>query len=626
MGQRTLPGDERVSQEVATRSRLPRIAPPSITAVVFVLIATLVPILLQKAVLNSDGDLARHLRHGRYMLEHGSLIRFDPFSFTRPGAPFVGFEYGSQIMYALAERAGGLPAVAVLAGLLIGLTYALLTRFLLQRGVDPLLAFLTVALAAALGAGHWSARPHLFSFVAVVILLAMMEGRPRKPVLACAALFVCWANLHGGFVYGWILIGLYLVGSLGELVVGHDRAAWRGRVRYYLTMLATATTVTLLNPHGLELHRHLMGFFDKPFLLDNTVEFVSPDFHESSGKVFLAILLLTLGSLSLHSRRPTLPRFLVMGAGAAFALISVRNIPLFGLTALPVLALHVDEIWRRLPDPGGVRGRFDVTASRTTTLPWALPVILLLCGLALARGRLGSLRLIRDQFDGTVFPVAAVAKARNEHLEGRLFSDFAWGGYVVYAWPEQKIFIDGGTDFFGEDIFGEYRKIKTLVPGWRELVKKWDISLMLLRRESALAHELVRDGRWNLWYCDSLTVILRGSPATSARTPDAADSAEHALEACAGGPQVRSATPTRDKPQGSVAWRKIAPSPAKSAARASLISQGVDLVSDRGCCRRYLLASMRCTQITGKSAAFQYESQRSRSPPCSSNLRRVVLL
>jgi hypothetical protein len=290
-----------------------------------------------------------------------------------------------------------------------------------------------------------------------------------------------------------------------------------------------------LNPYGLQLHRHLIGFFGQRFLLDNTAEFVSPDFHESSAKVFLAVLLLTFGSLSLYRRRPALPRFLVISAGAAFALISVRNIPLFGLTALPLLALHLDEGWRRLPDYGGVRGRFEVTAGQTSTLPWAVPIAVLLCVVAVARGRLGSLQLIRDQFDGTVFPVAAVAKARGERLQGRLFSGFAWGGYVEDAWPEQKIFIDGGTDFFGEDVFREYLKITRLSPGWRDLLARRDISLMLLRRESSLAHELAREGRWSLWYCDSVAVILRRSTGHSAGTPNGAEPADGELSHCVKG-------------------------------------------------------------------------------------------
>ena len=510
-----------------------RVVAPSIPAIVFILLATLVPLALQKPMLNSDGDLARHLRHGQYMLEHGELIRADPFSFTRPGAPFIGFEYGSQLLYALAERVGGLPGVAILAGLLIALTYALLTGFMLSHRVDPLLACVTLALAIALGAEHWTARPHLFSSLAVVILLAMLGRRSRRgAALTTAVLFVVWANIHGGFVYGWILIALYLGGSLGELIWGNDRAAWSERVRYYGTMLVSSVVATLLNPHGLELHRHLLGFFGKPFLRDNTAEFASPNFHEPTGKVLLAVLLVCLVSLTLHRRRPTLPRLFVICAGIAFALIAVRNIPLFGLTALPLLALHLDELWRRLPDPRGVRGRFETTSRTTATLPWIIPVVLLMVTLALGRGRLGSAQLIRDEFDPTVFPVKAVSRARDDELMGRLYHEFTWGGYLLYAWPQQRIFIDGGTDFFGEDLFREYSMIKGMAPGWRDRLRSHGISLLLLRRELPLSHQVARDGTWTMWYCDSLAVVFRRSESAD-REGRSAGSAEDELNACA---------------------------------------------------------------------------------------------
>jgi len=518
--------------------REPLVTPPSIPAVIFALLTLLVPIGLQIPVLNSDGDLARHLAHGRYMLEHGGLIRHDPFSFTRPGASFVGFEYGSQLLYTLAERIGGLPAVAVLAGVLIGAAYALLARLLLKLGVDPLLAYVTVAVAAVLGIGHWTARPHLFSYVAIVLLLELLERRPGAGIPLTAALFVLWANIHGGFLYGWILIGLYLAGSVAELLWGSDRGAWRERTRYYAGMLATATLVTLINPYGLKLHRHLFGFFRKPFLADNTAEFASPNFHEPGGKLFLVALLLCLGCLALSPRRPILPRLLVICAGMGLALISLRNIPLFGLTAVPLLALHLDGAWRRLPDPRGIRHRFAATASRTSTWPWIGLVLILVVLLAGAHGKVGARRLIADHFDPTIFPVAAVQHARSERLQGRLFSEFTWGGYVGYAWPEQRIFIDGGTDFFGEDLFREYSRIKRLVPGWRGLLEKWHISLMLLNRQSSLAHELARDGRWGLWYCDSLAVVLKRPDQAHNMAPRSdPDSSEAQLDTCATPPR-----------------------------------------------------------------------------------------
>ncbi len=123
----------------------------------------------------------------------------------------------------------------------------------------------------------------------------MLErGSRRGAALMTAVLFVVWANLHGGFVYGWVLIAVYLGGSLGELFWGTERALWRERVRTYGTMLISSAVATFLNPHGLELHRHLFGFFGTPFLRDNTSEFASPSFHEPAGKAFLVVLLLCL--------------------------------------------------------------------------------------------------------------------------------------------------------------------------------------------------------------------------------------------------------------------------------------------------------------------------------------------
>src|SRR6476620_70271 len=118
--------------------RVSLFGPPSIPAVVFIALLVLVPIGLQQPLLNSDGDLARHLTHGRYMLEHHAIIPADPFSYTRPGQPFVAFEYGSQLVYAVAERIAGLPGIAVLAGILVAATYGLVAALLLRRGVDPL--------------------------------------------------------------------------------------------------------------------------------------------------------------------------------------------------------------------------------------------------------------------------------------------------------------------------------------------------------------------------------------------------------------------------------------------------------------------------------------------------------
>ena len=189
---------------------------PSLYDIIFLFWALAIPLGFANRLLSSDGDLARHLRLGRAMLEQGAVLRHDFFSHTASGRPFLAFEWLSEVVYAAAERLGGLALVAIVASLVLALTFSLLARFLIRRGADPLLAYLVSMVAAVLTGSHWLARPHLFTLLAVVILLDLLEGEPPRRLWPFALLFVVWANLHGGFVYGYIVIGAYLVGDLLE--------------------------------------------------------------------------------------------------------------------------------------------------------------------------------------------------------------------------------------------------------------------------------------------------------------------------------------------------------------------------------------------------------------------------
>ncbi|HZI73427.1 MAG TPA: hypothetical protein VFD73_05265, partial [Gemmatimonadales bacterium] len=255
-------------------------------------------------------------------------------------------------------------------------------------------------------------------------------------------------------------------------------------------------------------------------------------FHETSGKILLVVLVGSFSLLVLYRPRPTLPRLLLVCAGALLALMALRNVPLFGLTAVPVLALHTDPLWRSLPYGREVRRRFETTARATRTLPWVLGATALLLVLCLAQGRVGSVQLIQLGFDKTIFPVTAVAEARRHRLDGRLFTEFVWGGYILYAWPEQRVFIDGGTDFYGEDLFREYTRIKRMSPGWRDDMAKRDISLLLLERDKPFTYEIARDASWSMWYCDSLAVVFRKSSSGSERAAERGDSVDRALNDC----------------------------------------------------------------------------------------------
>ncbi len=497
------PDDLPESPGPAPRRARPR---PSLLDIVFIIWAVVIPVGFGHRLLNSDGDLARHLRLGQMMLDAKGLLHVDTFSHTAAGRPFLAFEWLSEVVYAAVERASGLAGVAVFAGLLLALTFTLLARLLLRHGADPLLTYLVSMAAAVLTAGHWLARPHLFTLLAVVILLELLMRRDRS-VWPYLPLFVLWSNLHGGFLYGFVLIGAFLVGDALEAWQRGDRAEALAAARARGAALAIAVAGSLLTPHGFDLLLHVGTFFGRDTILRQTNEFQSPDFHTLNGKLFLAALLASMAAFALTRRRPPWPWLLLVLGNAAIALISQRNIELFALTALPLVALHVDPEWRRFPFLGRARGVFAQEYRGVYGGLGAVMVALLLVGVALLRGQVAGIELTPNRFDPARFPVEAVARGRAAALSGRMFNEFIWGGYLLHDWPEQRVFIDGGTDHFGEELFAEYIRVWNLDPGWRDVLARHEIEWVLVDPRARLAHELVRE-RWGIWFCDSVAVML----------------------------------------------------------------------------------------------------------------------
>ncbi len=494
---------------------------PSIPAISFITWWIVSAIVFPDRMLNADGDMLRHITHGSWMLDHGRLITADPFSFTRAGEPFVAFEYGSQLIYALVYRAGGLAGVAVLAGLLIASTYAILARFLLDRGVDALLTYVITVGAAVLGAVHWVARPHLFTLLAVALLWRALEydagaAGPRSRMLrrlaGVFAFFVVWANLHGGFIFGLILLGIYCAGSVLEMLLDPARRAeWLARAVWYASAGATGLLATFFTPHGIRLHQHVLALFGQKYLLDHTQEFLSPDFHTIVGKLFLVGLLGIITALAAAPSRPDGRRLLLILVMVVFALTARRNIQLFGVTVLPALAMHLDPWWRGLGDWRGIRAVFHRDARVAVTAPYVALTCLVAVVLLLLHGRLGTLQVIPDRVSARHFPVEVVRRARAAGTDGRLFHDFIWGGYLLHAWPEQKVFIDGGTDFYGEELMYTYINTTERGRGWRDSLARWDISLVLVPPMTSFAAELLREPGWRLRDCDGTAALLARS-------------------------------------------------------------------------------------------------------------------
>src|SRR5947208_16954519 len=82
----------------------------------------------------ADGDTGWHIRTGELVLSSGHAPTVDHFSFTRPGAPWFAWEWGSDVIFATLYRWRGMSAVAIAAGAILALAATLWFVRMLRRG------------------------------------------------------------------------------------------------------------------------------------------------------------------------------------------------------------------------------------------------------------------------------------------------------------------------------------------------------------------------------------------------------------------------------------------------------------------------------------------------------------
>src|SRR5215470_8032775 len=256
----------------------------------------------------SDGDTGWHIITGQNILKTFTIPRADPYSHTMNGAPWVAHEWLADVILALFHSAMGLNGPVLLSAAILVLTFLLLYSWMLRQTSEALTAAIFTIIAALGSMLHWLARPHIFSLVltlAFVIILDLYWRGGRNRLWLLPLLMVLWVNLHGGYILGLALVFLYAAANLIIRVTASKEGdpLWKAVKPLVIAALATLAA-TFVNPHGpaiLIFPFHLVG---RSFIMDNVVEFRSPDFHHNF--LFGFTLLLYLAILVLSPKKPDL--------------------------------------------------------------------------------------------------------------------------------------------------------------------------------------------------------------------------------------------------------------------------------------------------------------------------------
>ena len=332
------------------------------------------------------------------------------------------------------------------------------------------------------------ARPHI---LALPIAAAWSAGliaardRGRAPPLALAALMTAWANLHGGFIFGLVLIGPFALEAFIEAPAGARLLT----VRPWATFALAALAAALINPYG-------VGALLLPFRL-MSVENLSrisewrPQDFSHVGTMELALLTLLGLALTRPFSTPPVRAALIL-ALIAMALQHSRHQVLLGIIAPMLLAAPIASAFGAAPQ-GDEQRRVARVA-----LPAAVAALL----------AIGAMRLIApiERTDGAAAPISALGAVPQELRRKPVLNDYAFGGYLIFE--HVRPFIDARVELYGDPMLSLYDKLQS---GDRDALettlKRYDIAWTILAPHSRIAAALDREPGWRRLYSGPTAVV-----------------------------------------------------------------------------------------------------------------------
>jgi hypothetical protein len=437
-----------------------------------------------------DPDTMWQITVGQWISEHRAVPETDVYSFTMRGQPWISTQWLAQVAFAQAYAIAGWSGPVVLAASAIATTFALLARFLSRR-LSESTTLVFIAAALALTVPHLLARPHVLALPLMVAWVGGMiaaADRRSAPSFRMLPLMALWANLHGGFVFGLVLIAPVAL----DAVLSAEPHLRKSLVLRWAAFAAGALIASCCTPYGSNSLLASQKILALGSALPLIMEWRPADFG-SLGALEICLLLGIGMALWRGIKLPPLRIVLMLGL-LHMALSQGRAAEILALLGPIVLAAPLAK------QLGGAEVFHPDAAPSAHGVLFASVAVLLMAGtLAFA-----SVHRFEPHTRGS--PVEAVVALKKLNL-ARVFNDYDFGGYLIANGVAP--FIDGRTELYGEKFFVDHNAASGLMEPENlfRLLNEYKIEATLMRTQSAATKLLDHIDGWQKVYADDIATI-----------------------------------------------------------------------------------------------------------------------
>ena len=442
----------------------------------------------------ADVDIWHLMGLAREVWTQGAFPTHDPFAYTPTKEPVVHHEWGTgAVLYAVTSLCGGTGVVLLrylFAAALLCLTLGLARK----RGANwATLAVLGPLFVVLIGYAFATIRAQLFSLVGVCLLLWALEAELNNQGVRWwwwAVGFVLWVNLHGGFVFGGGLLGIF---GIEQILRSQP---WKKLAGYGVAMAG----LVMLNPWGWHYYGYLLEAITMP---RPSMDEWHPLFESGSLPLQVVfIIAISFCGLSFWQRgwRDT-PGCLMVLATAILAMKSQRLILFFAVvwfSYAPAWFAHtaadrvLGNLWRRQPAFFvllWMSVAFSLGTLALQSAPWKL--------------RVPNHLMVNETKQGW-YPVGACGYLQQQQFRGKLLTHFSWGAYASWKlYPQVLVSLDSRYEAaYSDELVEAHDRFFAGEPDGFAILAQYPPDVVLIPRHRPVADQMPHHAEWKLVYRD----------------------------------------------------------------------------------------------------------------------------
>lgn len=477
-----------------------------------------------------DPDYYWHLKTGEYIIQTWSIPNQDIFSYTMEGEIWVLHEWLFEIiLYAIYSSFGEISIKFLTVSIAFLSIFSIFS--ISKKHSSSRIAFLAVLfLYPILFVPFIAPRPQIISYIFFTFIIhSLFELKyfyNKTYLYYIPILMIFWVNLHGGYIVGIALLLIFYCTEFLNLWFKTGCFKHAINTTKHLGLITIISIIaTGVNP---EFYQHLLYPFQVMSMgtsLDFINEWKSPDFHIIFGKGYLIFIFIFFLTELLKNKRSDFTEILLPLFFLMQGFIAVRHIPITLLTITPFLCKNItiitsqeniQELFTKLNHPW-LKKSHSTNLSKDLGTKEYLFNWLILCSIILLFYMTPSAPHFQPYQDNkqAKVPEEAVNFIENNHIEGHIFNNYDYGGYLIYRlFPKQKIFIDGRADMYGDEFVEKYISIYYGDANWEKNFDEYNIQYIISGNNAPLRQLVLARGDFKLVYEDEYhSVLLKNNPA-----------------------------------------------------------------------------------------------------------------